>query len=78
MAQQDSPSPRTREGGESFRAIYHTPMKIWVAVVLIIVGAVIGGVAFVLQSVVLGILAVLLMGGGAIAAWSFDIMDNVH
>lgn len=75
---QDSPTPRTREGGESFRAVYHTPMKIWVTIVLIIVGAVIGGVAFILHSVLLGILAGLLMVGGAVAAWSFDIMDNVH
>lgn len=75
---QDSPTPRTREGGESFRAVYHTPMKIWVAIVLIIVGAVIGGFAFILQSIILGIVAGVLIVVGAVAAWSFDVMDNVH
>ncbi len=75
---QDFPTPRTREGGESFRAVYHTPMKIWVAIVLIIVGAVIGGFAFILQSIILTVVAGVLMLVGGVAAWSFDIMDNVH
>ena len=75
---QDSTSQRSREGGESFAAVYHTPNKIWAAVLAIIVGAIICGVAFILQSIVLGAVGVVFMAGGAIAAWSFDIMDNVH
>ncbi|MEP6462117.1 MAG: hypothetical protein ABJC62_01585 [Frankiaceae bacterium] len=74
----DSSTQRSREGGESFAAVYHTPNKIWVAVIAIIVGGVICGVAFILHSVILAVLGGLFMLGGAIAAWSFDIMDNVH
>lgn len=75
---QDSSSQRSREGGETFTAVYHTPTKIWGAVIAIIIGATICGVAFVLQSVVLGIVGGVIMIGGAIASWAFGIMDNVH
>lgn len=75
---QDSSTERSREGGETFAAVYHTPNKIWAAVIAIIVGSVICGVAFIAQSVVLGVLGGVLMVGGGIAAWSFGIMENVH
>lgn len=75
---QDSTADRSREGGETFTAVYHTPTKIWVAIVAIVVGATIAGVAFILQSILLGAIGVVLMVGGAVAAWSLGIMDNVH
>jgi hypothetical protein len=75
---QDSSAQRSRVGGETFTAVYHTPTRIWVTVVSIIVGAVICGVAFILQSVALGAVGVVLLVGGSIAALSFGIMENVH
>lgn len=75
---QDSSTQRSREGGETFAAVYHTPNKIWAAVITIIVGGIICGFAFILQSLVLAVVGGVLMIAGAIAAWSFDIMDNVH
>ena len=75
---QDPSTQRSREGGETFTAVYHTPMKIWATVIAIIIGAVICGVAFILHAVALGIVGIVLMIGGSIAAWSFGIMDNVH
>lgn len=75
---QDQTGQRSRQGGESFAAVYHTPTRIWICVVCIILGVALGAVAFIVKSLVLFIIAAVVALVAAGAALAFGIMENVH
>jgi len=65
--EEDSATPVSREGWRSA----------WLAVGLMLVGAVLLGIAFVTRAPVVAVLAVLVGGAGAVLAWKFKIMEDV-
>ena len=71
-------STDSTQAGETFTAVYHTPMKIWVCVATIVLGFTLGGVAFVAHSIPLAVVGGVLFVLGGIAALAFGIMENVH
>lgn len=75
---QDQTGQRSREGGETAAAVFHTPNKIWVCVVCIVIGFALGAVAFVLKSVILFIVGAVVFLAAVAAALAFGIMENVH
>ena len=78
MAQNDPDPGRSRVGGEPAAAVVHTPKKIWVAVVVIILGFTLAAVSIPMDSVSLRIVGIVVFLAGSLAAWAFGILDNVH
>ena len=73
MAEDRSPTTSA-----DWQPVYHTPMRIWVATIMIIVGFAVGGVGIVLKSAVVAIIGAVIVVVSSIAAWALGIMRNVH
>lgn len=68
----------THDLGEGGEELGHTPARIWVVTLVIIVGFVLVGVGIVIQSLWFGLVAAALTVGACIAAWAMGIMEQVE
>jgi len=67
-----------RQGGERGDHVRRTPTRLWVTIIVIIVGFAVGGVGLILRSWwVMGV-GVALIAVGGIAAKAFGIMENTE
>lgn len=78
MAQNPPADVRSREAGEHAEAIHHTPMRLWVIVLLIIFGFTLGAVAIPLHSYPLLIAGVAIFVISSFVGWLMGLMENVH
>jgi hypothetical protein len=66
------------DASTDWQPIFHTPLRIWLATAMIIVGFIVGGVGVAMQSALVASIGAAVVVVASIAAWALGIMRNVH